>query len=315
MHKSVLLNEAINGLNIKEDGIYVDMTLGYAGHAKEILKKNKKGFLFAFDKDIDACNSSYNTLSEIGTNFKIFNTANINMKTTLLNEGVSQIDGFLFDLGVSSVELDEKDRGFSYMKDSHLDMRMDQSSKLSAYEVVNEYPEEKLYRIFRDYGEEKYASRIAKKIVQERSIKSIETTLELVNIIDVCIPYKDKRNGHPAKKVFQAIRIEVNNELNEFSIALKDALELLKVNGYICVITFHSLEDRICKNIFKDISEVDPFLKGLPNVDKSLLPDYEIVTNKPILPSDKEIIDNKRSKSAKLRIIKRIKEGNIYEKN
>ena len=306
-HKSVLLDESIQGLNIKEDGIYVDMTLGFAGHSKEILKRNKKGFLFAFDKDITACNYSRELLKEIGNNFKIFNTSNSNVKKMLKEEEITAVDGFLFDLGVSSVEIDTAERGFSYMKDSTLDMRMDQSAEKTAYTVVNEYSIEDLIRIFRDYGEEKFATRIAKKIIEQRDIKKIETTFELVDIISSCIPYKEKRNSHPAKKVFQAIRIEVNNELDDFEQALKDSLELLNVNGYICVISFHSLEDRICKKIFNSVSEVDPFIKGLPNIDSNLLPDFELVTKKPIIPSDAEIQNNSRSKSAKLRIIKRIK--------
>ena len=302
-HISVLLDECINGLDIKENGIYVDMTLGYAGHSSEILKRIKNGFLYAFDKDIDACNYSNERLKMISNNFKIFNTANLNIKTCLENENVTKVDGILFDLGVSSVELDEASRGFSYMKDAKLDMRMDQESKFSAYDVVNTYDEAKLSKIFKIYGD-----RIARKIVEQRSIKPIETTLELANIIDLATPYKDKRNGgHPAKRVFQAIRIEVNNELEELEQALKVCLELLNVDGRLCVISFHSLEDRIVKNIFKEVSEIDPFLKGLPNIDKNLLPDYEIITNKPILPSEDEINYNKRSKSAKLRIIKRIK--------
>ena len=238
---------------------------------------------------------------------KIFNTANLNIKTCLENENVTKVDGILFDLGVSSVELDEASRGFSYIKDAKLDMRMDQKSDFSAYDVVNNYDEAKLSKIFKIYGEEKNANRIARKIVEQRSIKPIETTIELANIIDLATPYKDKRNGgHPAKKVFQAIRIEVNNELEELEQALKTCLKLLNVDGRMCVISFHSLEDRIVKNIFKEVSEIDPFLKGLPNIDKNLLPDYEIITNKPILPSEDEINYNKRSKSAKLRIIERI---------
>lgn len=307
-HVSVLLEESINGLNIKSDGIYVDMTLGYGGHSSEILRRLKNGFLYAFDKDIDACRYSNERLSKISNNFKIFNTANINIKTCLEKEQVYKVDGILFDLGVSSVELDEKERGFSYMKDARLDMRMDQSSEFSAYDVVNSYSLEELTKIFQVYGEEKNAFKIAKKIVERRQVSPIETTLELVNIIDEAIPFRDKKTtGHPAKKVFQAIRIEVNNELEELKQALKTSLELLNVNGVICVISFHSLEDRIVKNIFKEVSEIDPFIKGLPNIDKNLLPDYEIITNKPILPSEEEINNNKRSKSAKLRIIKRIK--------
>lgn len=306
-HISVLKEEAINGLNIKENGIYVDMTLGYAGHASEILKKIKKGFLFAFDKDINACNYSNVLLKEIGNNYEIFNNANIKVRDLLNQKKITKVDGFLFDLGVSSIEIDTKERGFSYIQDAPLDMRMDVSATKTAYDVVNNYPKEKLIKIFREYGEEKYAVRIANKIDEIRTFKSINTTLELVDIISSCYSFKDKRNGHPAKKVFQAIRIEVNNELEELKEALKEALEMLEVDGRIAVISFHSLEDRICKNIFNEVSEIDPFLKGMPNIDSSLLPNYELVTKKPILPSNDEMEKNSRSKSAKLRIIRRIK--------
>ena len=302
-HISVLLNEAIEYLNIKEDGTYVDMTLGYAGHSSEVLKRIKRGFLFAFDKDIDAIKYSDEKLSKIGSNYKIFNTGFINIKDCINDK----VDGILFDLGVSSVELDEDFRGFSYMKDAKLDMRMDQSSSFSAYDVVNSYSKEELIRIFREYGEEKHAGRIASEIIDYRSIKPIGTTLELVDIIDKCIPYKEKRNSHPAKKVFQAIRIEVNNELGEFEKALYDSLDLLKVGGRIVVITFHSLEDRICKQIFKKVTEVDPLIKGMPNIDDGLLPDYKLVTKKAIEPTNLEINFNKRAKSAKMRVIEKIK--------
>lgn len=306
-HISVLKEEAISALNIKNDGIYVDMTLGYAGHSSEILKRLNKGFLYAFDKDIDAINSSRGRLNEIGNNYKIFNTSFVNIKESLLEIGVKKVDGILFDLGVSSPELDEAARGFSYMKDSKLDMRMDQDAKFSAYDVVNNYKEEELVKIFRLYGEEKHANKIAKEICNVRKVKNIETTLELVDIISRCYSYKEKRNSHPAKKVFQAIRIEVNNELEEFEKSLRDSLELLNINGRIAVITFHSLEDRICKHIFKEVTEIDPVIKGIPNVNEDLLPDYKLVTKKAILPTNIEIENNKRSKSAKLRIIERIK--------
>lgn len=306
-HISVLKEEAINGLNIKEDGIYVDMTLGYAGHAAEILKRCKKGFLFAFDKDIIACRESTKKLSEISNNFKIFHTGNINMKEMLEQENITKVDGFIYDLGISSPEIDEKERGFSYMQNARLDMRMNQDDKISAYEVVNNYKLEDLIRIFRTYGEEPYAGRIANNIINARNIKPITTTEELVEIISKSIPYRDKRKGHPAKKVFQAIRIEVNNELNEFETSLNDALSMLNVDGRIVVITFHSLEDRICKKKFKEVTEVAPLVKGMPNIPLNLLPDYELVNKKPIEPSEIELINNPRSKSSKLRIIKRIK--------
>lgn len=305
-HISVLLNEAIEYLNIKEDGIYVDATLGYAGHSSEILKRLKNGKLIAFDKDIDAINHSKEKLEKISTNFKIHNTGFINIKEKLEEDSL-KADGILFDLGVSSPEIDTGERGFSYMKDAKLDMRMDQNAKKTAYEVINTYTVEQLTDIFRKYGEEKHAMKIAKEIETERSIKNIETTFELVDIIDRCYPYKEKRNTHPAKKVFQALRIEVNNELEEVETALKDSLKLLNKGGRIVVITFHSLEDRICKNIFKENTKINEVIKGMPNIPEEMLPDYKLVTNKPILPSSEEMENNKRSKSAKLRVIEKVK--------
>lgn len=303
-HASVLLKEAIDYLNIREDGTYIDATLGYAGHSGEILKQLNKGTLIAFDKDIDAVNYSRTKLNKIGDNFKIYNTGFINIKEVMEDK---KVDGVLFDLGVSSPEIDEDNRGFSYMKNSKLDMRMDQNSKLTAYEIVNTYTKEALTNIFRKYGEEKHALKIAEKIEKQRNIKKIETTYELVDIIDKCYPYKEKRLTHPAKKVFQALRIEVNNELNEFEKALKDSLELLNIGGRVVVITFHSLEDRICKNIFKQASEVNEVVKGMPNIPLNLLPNFKLITKKPIIPRDEEIRRNSRSKSAKMRVIERIK--------
>lgn len=303
-HASVLLKEAIDYLNIREDGTYIDATLGYAGHSGEILKQLNKGTLIAFDKDIDAVNYSRTKLNKIGDNFKIYNTGFINIKEVMEDK---KVDGVLFDLGVSSPEIDEDNRGFSYMKNSKLDMRMDQNSKLTAYEIVNTYTKEALTNIFRKYGEEKHALKIAEKIEKQRNIKKIETTYELVDIIDKCYPYKEKRLTHPAKKVFQALRIEVNNELNEFEKALKDSLELLNIGGRVVVITFHSLEDRICKNIFKQASEVNEVVKGMPDIPLNLLPNFKLITKKPIIPRDEEIRRNSRSKSAKMRVIERIK--------
>ena len=305
-HKSVLLNEAIEYLNIKEDGNYVDATLGYAGHSSEILKRIPKGRLFAFDKDNEAIGFSEKRLSEISDNFKIFNTGFINIKEVMSNYNVL-VNGILFDLGISSPEIDDAERGFSYMKDAPLDMRMDRNSNFSAYNVVNEYSEEELTLIFRKYGEEKHALKIAKEIVNVRESSPIETTFELVNIIDRCYPYKEKRNGHPAKKVFQAIRIEVNNELGEIEKALKDSLDLLDIGGRLVVITFHSLEDKICKSIFNEMTKIDEVVKGMPNIPLDKLPDFKLVTKKPIIPSDGELKYNTRSKSAKMRVIERIK--------
>lgn len=305
-HKSVLLDEAISYLNIRDDGVYVDATLGFAGHSSNILRRVPKGFLIAFDKDINAISYSKEKLSKIGDNFYIFNTGFINIKKCV-QEKYQSVDGILFDIGVSSAEIDEGDRGFSYMNDGPLDMRMDLGSKLSAYDVVNSYDIDDLARIFREYGEEKHAYKIAKKIEEQRNIKKIETTLELVDIIDKCYPYKEKRNTHPAKKVFQAIRIEVNNELEELKVALDSSLELLNVGGRLVVITFHSLEDRIVKSLFKEKTEVPSLVRGMPNIPSELLPDFKLVTNKPVLPSSEEILYNSRSRSAKLRVIEKIK--------
>ena len=306
-HISVLLNETIEGLNIKDDGIYVDMTLGYGGHSSEVLKRLKSGKLIAFDQDSEAIKYSNERLSKISSNYQIVHSNFVNLKEELNKLGIYKVDGIMFDLGISSAQIDEKERGFSYMQDARLDMRMDQESRLTAYDVVNNYSEDKLTDIFRYYGEEHHARRIAKEIVSKRTNKPIETTLELVDIIDKVIPYREKRNSHPAKKVFQAIRIEVNDELNVLSKALKDALDILNVNGRICVITFHSLEDRICKKIFTEVTKEDEVIKGMPNIDQSLLPDFKIVNKNTIKPSQVEIENNKRSKSAQLRIIERIK--------
>lgn len=305
-HISVLLNEAIYYLNIKEDGVYVDVTLGFAGHSSEILKRIPNGKLIAFDKDIEAVNYSKEKLSKIGNNFEILNTGFINLKKNL-EERLIKPDGVLFDLGVSSVEIDDESRGFSYMKDAPLDMRMDQNAELDAYKVINSYSKEKLTSIFRKYGEEKHALKIANAIEEKRSIKPIATTGELVDIIDKCYPYKEKRNTHPAKKVFQALRIEVNNELEEFEIALRDSLDILKPGGRVVVITFHSLEDRICKNIFKEKTSENELVKGMPNIPDEMLPDFKLITKKPIVPTSSEVEKNKRSKSAKMRVIEKIK--------
>lgn len=307
MHISVLLNESIDGLNIKDDGTYVDCTLGYAGHSSEILKRVKRGRLFAFDQDSKAIEFSSKKLKEIGDNFEIINSNFVHIKDELEKRNVKEVDGILFDLGVSSPQLDESDRGFSYHMDARLDMRMNQNQELSAYEVVNTYSEGELANIFFKYGEEKYSRSIAKNIVRNRDVKPIETTLELVEVIKASVPEKAKRDKHPARKVFQAIRIEVNNELGILDKTMRDSLSMLKVGGRVAVITFHSLEDRIIKNIFKEVTEIDPKVKGLPNIPDSYLPDFKLVNNKAIIPSDEELEINNRSRSSKLRIIERIK--------
>lgn len=305
MHISVLLKEVIENLNLKEDSVIVDATLGYAGHSSEILKKIKNGKLYAFDQDIEAINFSKDKLSKIGNNYEIIKSNFVNMKEELNKRDVTKVNGILFDLGVSSPQLDEDYRGFSFHKDAILDMRMNQEQSLSAKEVVNNYSLEELTRIFKEYGEEKFAYSIAKKIIENRNIKPIETTLELVEIIKTGVPEKYKREHHPARKVFQAIRIEVNKELEVFEKALYDALELIDINGRICVITFHSLEDKICKRIFKEKTEINKDLKNMPVIPDEYLPNYKIV--KVIEPTNKELEENNRSRSSKLRIIERIK--------
>ena len=306
MHKSVLLEEAINGLNIKDGLIYVDCTLGYAGHSGKILEKNKKGWLYAFDQDEEAILFSNKKLSSIGSNFEIIHSNFVNLKSELNKRGINKVDGILFDLGVSSPQLDNKERGFSYHKDALLDMRMDKDNPLSAYEVVNNYKESDLITIFYRYGEEKYSKSIARKIVEYRKNKKIETTLELVEIIKSGVPEKYKRETHPAKRCFQAIRIEVNKELEVFESALKDAIDLLNKNGRICVITFHSLEDKICKEIFKKNSEVNKVFKGLPDVPYEYMPKLKLIGK--YTPTNEELDDNNRSRSAALRIAEKIKE-------
>lgn len=307
MHISVLKEEAIKNLNLKEDSVIIDATLGYGGHSSSILKRIKKGFLFAFDQDSEAINYSTNFLNKIGTNFTIIKSNFVNMEQEMKKIDVTEVDGVLFDLGVSSPQLDNEERGFSYHKDARLDMRMDKSSELDAYYIVNSYSENDLTRIFRDYGEDKYSKNIAKNIVKYRQNKNIETTLELADIIKNSVPESVRRKKHPARQIFQAIRIEVNHELDVIEPALKAATNLLKVGGRIEVITFHSLEDRIVKKYFRNITKIDDKVKGLPNIPKEYLPNYKLITEKPIIPTKEEEKLNPRSRSAKLRIIERIK--------
>lgn len=301
MHKSVLLNESIEYLNIKDDSIIVDCTLGYGGHSSEILKRVKNGHLYSFDQDLEAINSSKKRLSDIGDNYTIINSNFVNIKKELNKLGVNKVNGILYDLGVSSPQLDEDYRGFSFHKDAHLDMRINQEQILSAYNVVNEYDENKLSEIILKYGEEKYSRSIAKNIVKNRPIN---TTLELVEVIKEAVPMKYKLSHHPARKTFQAIRIEVNNELEVFKSSLLDALSIIDIGGRICVITFHSLEDRICKEIFKSVTTVKKELQNLPIIPKEYLPKFKTV--KTINPSIEEVNMNKRARSAKLRVIERI---------
>lgn len=306
MHKTVLLEEAVSALNIKEDGIYVDATLGFGGHSGLILKKIKRGFLFAFDQDKMAIDYSQKKLKEIGDNFEIIKSNFAYLQEELEKRNIKKVDGFVFDIGVSSPQLDVADRGFSYHNDSKLDMRMDTSRDFSAYNVVNEYTYQDLVRILRNYGEEKYSASIAKNIIKARETKNIETTLELVDIIKNSIPEKAKKGSHPARKTFQAIRIEVNNELEVLDIALTKALDMLNVGGRLAVITFHSLEDRLVKEKFHKYSAVDSNLSKLPFIPEEYLPKYKLIEN--IAPSKEEIEENNRARSARLRVIERIKD-------
>ena len=306
-HISVLLEESIKALNLKEDNIIVDCTLGYGGHSSYILQRIKRGVLFAFDQDSEAIRHSTNRLKTIGTNFTIIKSNFVNLKNELEKRDIHEVDGILFDLGVSSPQLDDASRGFSYHEDAKLDMRMDKESKLSAYEVVNTYTQKELSEIFYKYGEDKFSRNIAKKIVEYREKKQIETTLELVEIIKSAVPMKFRKEKHPARQIFQAIRIEVNHELDVLQPALEQALSLLKVGGRVVVITFHSLEDRIVKKYFKSKCKIDDKVKGLPNIPEEYLPDFKLVVNKAILPSDNELKKNSRARSAKLRVIEKIK--------
>ena len=305
-HYSVLKDEVIEGLNIKEDGLYVDATVGYAGHAKNILAKIKKGYLFAFDEDQNAVDYSNNLLAKIGDNFVVFKENFVNMKSTLKNKGIEKVDGIIFDLGFSSPQIDEETRGFSFMVSGPLDMRMDLDSTFTASDVVNDYSENDLTDIFYRYGEEKLSRQIAKTICKVRKEKKIETTLELVEVIKKSVGANYFYKKHPEREIFQAIRIEVNHELDVLEKVLPDAIDLLNKGGRICVITFHSLEDRITKNIFKKYSEVPEELRGLPDIPSKYAPKIKIVNKKVIVSSDKENEENPRSHSAKLRIIERI---------
>ena len=307
LHISVLLQESVSSLNLNEKSIVVDATLGYGGHSSCILDRINKGYLFAFDQDSEAIEYSTNRLSKIGTNFTIIKSNFVNMKEKLSEHGIEKVDAVLFDLGVSSPQLDDPERGFSFHNDARLDMRMDKDSKFSAYDVVNEYSKEKLTEIFYKYGEDKFSSNIARKIVEYRKTKPIETTLELVDIIKSAVPLKERLNKHPARQIFQAIRIEVNHELDVIEPAILQALSLLNVGGRVAVITFHSLEDKIVKRIFKEKCEVDKMIKGIPNMDPSYLPDFKLVVNKAIVPTEEELALNPRARSSKLRVIERIK--------
>ena len=306
-HVSVLLNECLDALNIKEDGIYVDGTLGGAGHSSEILKRlSKNGRLIGIDQDADALKAAGIRLQNFDNVTFVHNNF-YNIKQILDDLYIEEVDGILMDLGVSSYQLDTGERGFSYMKDAPLDMRMNRDNELSAYEVINEYSEEELYRIIRDYGEEKFAKRIATFIVNAREEKNIETTLELVEIIKNAIPAKARREGpHPAKRTFQAIRIEVNSELSILNRAMEDGVSKLSKGGRMAIITFHSLEDRIVKNKFRDLAVACRCPKEFPVCVCGEKAKVKVITRKAIEPSKEEVEINPRSRSAKLRVIEKI---------
>ena len=309
-HIPVLLKEAIDGLNIDPSGIYVDMTLGRGGHSSEILKRlNDKGLLICFDQDQEAIDYSSRFLEKFGKHFLVIKDNFRNLKFHLNKFNISKVNGVLFDLGVSSPQFDEDYRGFSYNKDSELDMRMNQENKLTAKDIVNNYSESELVRVFKEYGEERYSYSIARNIVKYRSEKPINSTFELVDIIKKSKPKKELSTiGHPAKQVFQALRIEVNDELEALKEALTQALDSILIGGRVVVITFQSLEDKIVKRMFRERS----FIEGdriNDYIDPSLIktPDYKEINRKVIIPSEEEMRANKRSKSAKLRIIEKVK--------
>lgn len=310
-HYSVLLKESIDGLAIKPDGIYVDCTLGGAGHSRKILEKlNLKGHLYAFDQDRIAIeNAEIELASYIEKGQVTLIKANFrDLKKELNNLGITEVDGILYDLGVSSPQLDEAERGFSYRFDAPLDMRMDQDQELTARQIVNEWSYEELIKIFYRYGEEKFSKRIARRIEMIREKQPIETTNELVDIIRDSIPAPARRKGgHPGKRIFQALRIAVNDELSAISDSIEDGLEMLSIGGRMSVIAFQSLEDRIVKVMFKEVTTAEEIPPNLPILPKDIQLDYQLINRKPLLPSDEELIENKRSQSAKLRVIERLK--------
>ena len=306
-HRSVLLEETVNGLNIKPDGIYVDGTLGGGGHAYEICRRlGNKGSIVGIDQDEAAIEAAGIRLKDFGEKVTIVRSNYCEMKSVLQGLGIDKVDGIVLDLGVSSYQLDTAERGFSYREDAPLDMRMDRRQTMTARDIVNDYSEKDLYRVIRDYGEDKFAKNIAKHIVIEREKRSIETTGQLTEIIRGAIPMKfQKKSGHPAKRTFQAIRIELNRELDVLKDSLDEMIDLLNPGGRLCIITFHSLEDRIVKSAFKKNEDPCTCPKDFPVCVCGKVSKGSILTRKPILPSEEELEENSRSKSAKLRIFER----------
>jgi 16S rRNA (cytosine1402-N4)-methyltransferase len=309
-HVSVLKEEAIDGLNIKADGIYIDCTVGGGGHSKEIASRlNQGGLLLAFDQDQDALDAAKENLKEYKSRIKFIHANFREMSEVLSTLGINEVDGILFDLGVSSPQLDRTERGFSYHKDAELDMRMNQEDQLTAKDIINSWPYEKLVSIFFQYGEEKFSKQIARKIEAERRSEEITTTSELVDLIKDAIPAPARRKGgHPAKRIFQALRIAVNDELGAFHDALHHAARLVKIHGRVVVITFHSLEDRLCKQAFKKWSTPKETPRNLPIIPEGHEAPFRLITRKPIVPNENEIEENRRSRSAKLRITEKIKQ-------
>lgn len=306
-HVSVLLNECIEALDIKKDGVYVDCTLGGAGHSSEILKHlSNEGTLIGIDQDNDALRAAKERLTDFN-NVKYVHNNFYNIDSILNEIDVEQVDGILMDLGVSSYQLDEGARGFSYMQDAPLDMRMNRDNDFSAYQIINDYSEEELFKIIKDYGEERFSKRIANFIVNRRKEKPIETTLELVDIIKAAIPAKMRREGpHPAKRTFQAIRIEVNSELKILNRAIEDGVNRLKPGGRMAIITFHSLEDRIVKLKFRELQDPCTCPKEFPICACGKTPIVKLISRKGIEPTKEEVEENPRSRSAKLRVIEKL---------
>lgn len=307
-HYSVLKDETIKGLDIKPNGTYVDCTVGGGGHSYEIVSRlNEDGLLIALDQDLDALEAAKNRLKAFEDRILFIHSNFRGMEQELSNHNIEQIDGILFDLGVSSPQLDRGERGFSYQHDAQLDMRMNQTQELTAYEIVNTWPYGKLVSIFFNYGEEKFSKQIARKIEAHREIEAINTTHQLVEIIKEGIPAPARRKGgHPAKRIFQALRIAVNDELAAFNDAMHQAARVVSVNGRIAVITFHSLEDRLCKQAFKKWSTEKPTPKNLPIVPVEHQAPFKLITRKPIIAEDNELEENRRSRSAKLRVVEKV---------
>ncbi|MCZ8539439.1 16S rRNA (cytosine(1402)-N(4))-methyltransferase RsmH [Psychrobacillus psychrodurans] len=313
-HTTVLLKETVDGLAIRPDGIYVDCTLGGAGHSEYLVQQlNEKGRLICFDQDMTAIENAKTKLAPFLDKVTFVHANFRYLKDELYQIGVEKVDGILYDLGVSSPQLDTPERGFSYNYDAPLDMRMDQSSELTAYHIVNEWSYEKLLKIFFRYGEEKFSKQIARKIEKAREIEPIATTFQLVELIKEGIPAAARRTGgHPAKRIFQAIRIAVNDELGAAEDSLEDAIKLIKVGGRVSVITFHSLEDRLTKTLFKEASSIPDLPPNLPMIPAGMEPMLKLVTRKPIVPSEDELAVNNRSRSAKLRIVEKlIEKGSV----